>query len=166
MIKPILIWPNPGLKVKSFPVEESEFGTPEFTQLITDLWDTLFDSGGVGLSAIQIGVPKRVFVMDIGRRSIVFCNPKINDLKGDKAYANEGCLSLPGIIETILRYPTVAVEAVDDKGERHDGFYDGLEGQCIQHEYDHLEGITIPDKLEPIARARLAKKMEKLKKKE
>lgn len=162
MIKPILIWPNPGLKVKSFEVEPEEFGTDGFTQLITDMWDTLFDSGGVGLSAIQIGVPKRVFVMDIGKRSLVFCNPIIIKTEGEQAYMNEGCLSLPGIIETILRWPAVTVQALDDKGQLFQTSFKGLEGQCIQHENDHLDGILMPDKLEPIARERLRKKMAKL----
>lgn len=162
MIKPILIWPNPGLTVKSFAVESEEFGTPEFDALITDLWDTLYDSGGVGLSAIQIGVPKRVFVMDTGNKNglcWVFCNPVLIDHQGVIGKVNEGCLSLPGIIESVPRWPKVTVDAFDEKGVPFKSVHTNLDGQCVQHETDHLDGITIPDRLSPMERAHVAKKM-------
>jgi peptide deformylase len=163
VIKPILTYPNPGLKAKSFIVPTEEFGTAEFNQLVTDLWDTLFDSGGIGLSAIQIGVPKRVFVMDVGKRSLVFCNPTLKN-GGEYSQTNEGCLSLPGIVETIGRYSQTSVDAFDDKGVPFKLLLKGLEAQCVQHENDHFDGVLLPDHLTSYERERMLKRYNKLKK--
>jgi peptide deformylase len=165
VIKKILIWPHPDLKKKSAPVLPEEFGTAAFNNLILDMWETLYDVGGVGLSAIQIGVPKRVFIVDAGKSSSrkapvrwVFINPVLS-LKEETAPLNEGCLSLPGIVETVVRHTAVSVEAVDETGEAFAGDFVGLEGQCIQHEHDHLDGIAIPDRVDQEAYAKILKKL-------
>ena len=158
MIKPILIWPNSLLKKKSIPVGDSEFGTDDFNQLVTDMWDTLYDSGGVGLAAIQIGVPKRVFVMDTGNNKVcwVFVNPLIMKLEGELS-----CLSLPGVIETIFRSPSVSLIAQDEDGGEFESEHKGLDGQCVQHEYDHLDGVMMPDKMTPMQLAKVKRKFKK-----
>jgi peptide deformylase len=129
-------------------------------ELVRDLFDTLYASGGVGLSAIQIGVPLRVFVMDVYTQDYVFLNPALHP-EGQKAWMTEGCLSLPNIYESVLRYPKMRITAFDRNGQPSDHTFEKMEAQCVQHEYDHLDGIVIPDKLEPLRRTRLAAKLSK-----
>lgn len=142
MIQPILIWPDPTLHEVSAPVEEGE----DVAQVVEDLLDTMYAAGGVGLSAIQIGVPLRIFVMDVADEDVVFLNPKIVVMTGRKAPVNEGCLSLPGIFEVVERYPTVVVQALDRNGESFTVETTGIAAQCVQHEIEHLDGVVMPDK--------------------
>lgn len=133
-----------------------------YAQLIQDMFDTLYDAGGVGLSAIQIGSPLRLFVMDV-RAQYVFFNPAIS-LQGAPHETNEGCLSLPGIVERVERAPIAVVDALDKNGEHVVQTFTAMEGQCCQHEVEHLDGITIPDKLGPAARERIASQLKKQRK--
>jgi peptide deformylase len=167
MIKPILIWPDPRLKTVSKLVDATEIKTAEWDQLIIDMWETLYDSGGVGLAAIQIGVPKRVFVMDCGRTGLRWTcvNPSIQSHKGNKEKMNEGCLSLPSVVETMERWPKLTLTATDDKGKAFAADFDSIDAQCIQHELDHLDGVLISDTLSPFERERLAKRIKPRKKK-
>ncbi len=150
------MWPNSALKLVSEPVSADY----DPTQLITDLFDTLYEANGVGLSAIQIGVRLRVFVMD-AKRDLVFINPRITESRGAKDFVNEGCLSLPGIVEHVERWPEVTVAATDANGNEFVLALTGIEAQCVQHELEHLDGVSIPDKLSPFARERLRAKLGK-----
>jgi len=142
LIQPILIWPDPTLKEKSAPVDQKD----DVTQVVTDLLDTMYATTAVGLSAIQIGVPLRIFVMDIeGTEDRVFINPEILGHEGKKELTNEGCMSLPGIVEQVMRYPKVAVRYLDRNFVQQERGFAGMEAQCIQHEVEHLDGILIPD---------------------
>jgi peptide deformylase len=142
VIQPIIIWPNATLHERSAPVAEED----DVRQVVTDLLDTMYDSGGVGLAAIQIGVPLRIFVMDVDGRDSVFLNPEIVHLEGVQELTNEGCLSLPGIVEQVMRYPTVVVRGAERNGAPFERTYHGVEAQCIQHEVEHLDGIVMADK--------------------
>lgn len=132
-------------------------------ELINDMFETMYEAGGVGLAAIQIGVPVRVFVMDTGE-PYVFVNPKPPELQGPKAEKNEGCLSLPGVTEIVWRHDIALIEAQDSKGEWRKYRFTGLEAQCVQHEYEHLDGVIIPDHLSAWRRERLRKQLAKGKK--
>lgn len=142
MIQPILIWPDPTLKEKSTAVDPKD----DVAQVIENLLDTMYATSAVGLSAIQLGVPLRIFVMDIeGTEDLVFINPQILGYDGKKELTNEGCMSLPGIVEQVERYPKVAVRFLDRNFVQHDQGFAGMEAQCVQHEVEHLDGILIPD---------------------
>ena len=142
MIRPIVIWPDNRLHLVSAPV-------PEFADvnvLVEDMFETMYDANGVGLSAIQIGVPLRVMVMDTGKQ-YVFINPTVTFLDGNKEKVNEGCLSIPGIFEQIFRLPSIRIEAYDRNWLRVEQVFHGFEAQCIQHEAEHFEGIVMADKV-------------------
>lgn len=150
MIRPILIWPDPVLHEVSKPVVSPT--SSEVKAVVADLLDTLYACGGVGLAAIQIGVPLRIFVMDIDFAMVgdrVFMNPEYRG-QGDRDLVNEGCLSMPGIVEQVQRYRTVTVQAFDESGAFSKELH-GLEAQCAQHEIEHLDGVLMADKFSPEA---------------
>lgn len=140
MIRPILIYPDPILATVSAPVP-TDYNPAE---LIRDMLDTMLEANGIGLAAIQIGVPLRVFVMEVHGHDYAFINPVVETL-GERSLANEGCLSLPGIIESVYRYPKVLVKGLDQNMEEVTFNFDGLEAQVVQHEIDHIEGHTLVD---------------------
>lgn len=151
----IRLWPDPVLLKKSELLDPEKYAAGEYDQLIADLFDTLYDSGGIGLAAIQVGVPLRVFVMDVfPHPPKALVNPEIVDHAKGTTPENEGCLSLPGVIEVVPRYQWVKVEATGKDGKPVQIDLKDLEGQCAQHEIDHLDGVTIPDKLQMDAQAR------------
>jgi peptide deformylase len=162
MIRDIVIWPDPRLATKSLVVPDDEFG--DLKEFLVDMYETLYDSGGIGLAAIQIGVGLRVFVMDVNKQ-YTFINPRITKFLGQKEPKNEGCLSLPGVVEQIDRYDSVEVTYQDAEGVAQTKSFSGLEAQCCQHEIDHLDGITIPDRFGPAARERMMAKIAKGRKK-
>jgi peptide deformylase len=159
MIRDILIYPNPVLHQKSVEVKAGY----ELQPLLQDMWDTLYDSGGVGLAAVQIGVPARVCVMDVKRR-YVFINPVFTG-QGYQEPMNEGCLSLPGVIERVMRYPQVHVQALDENLKLFSVTFTRMEAQCVQHEVDHMDGIVMPDKFDPPKREMMRLQMKHRKKK-
>jgi peptide deformylase len=145
-------------------VEPEEFETEELEQLVSDMWETLYDSGGIGLAAVQIGVHKRVFVMDTGVGQLHKCWVMINPtwthaIEHRPEPKNEGCLSLPGVTETMNRYPKIKVRAFTVEGEAFEHEFENLEAQCCQHEFDHMDGVTIVDKLSAPARVKALKKI-------
>ena len=146
---------NDKLKQKSEEIDKID---DDIKTLVKDMYDTMYYSGGIGLAAIQVGVLKRLFVIDIpdmfgGKH--VFINPVIKDLSKERSVYDEGCLSIPGINSEVERAAKVTVEYTDLKGKRKTLKASGLLATCIQHEYDHLEGILFVDRLEP--ETRLAK---------
>ena len=164
-VKKILIEPNKLLRRVSTAVEK--VGDEE-RQLMDDMLDTMYDAPGIGLAAIQIGVPKRIIVMDISRNEEkneprYFVNPVIKNKNEEKAKYEEGCLSVPDQFAEIERPNTCEVEYLDYYGEKQLLKADGLLATCIQHEMDHLEGILFIDYLSKLKKSMIIKKLSKIK---
>ncbi|MEL1134161.1 peptide deformylase [Desulfitobacterium sp. THU1] len=130
------------LRDKAVPVKEI---TPNIVKLLDNMLDTLYDANGVGLAAPQVGVSKRVVVVDVGDGPIELINPVILEAEGEDT-DDEGCLSIPGITGQVKRAAKVKVEALNRKGERQVIEGTGLLARCFQHELDHLEGVLFVDK--------------------
>ena len=160
-ILPILHFPDPRLRTVAEPVETVD---DDIRRLIDDMFETMYEAPGVGLAAPQVNVSKRLIVIDISReRSAPLClvNPRIVS-REELCHMEEGCLSVPGIYETIERAGRITVEALDRDGHPFTTEAEGLLGVCIQHEIDHLDGILFVDYLTELKRQRIRKKMEKL----
>lgn len=162
--KEIVIYGSPVLREASQPVEEFN---RELKDLVSSLEDTLKKARGLGLSAVQIGVLKRVFIVDLSVVDIneslrVFINPEILETSGDAEF-EEGCLSFPGIYQKINRPDRVKVRAYDLDGQLFELEASGLIARAVQHEYDHLEGKLFIDHFSPIARSLVKGKLKKLK---
>ena len=164
-IKTIITEPNKLLRQVSQPVEK--VGKEE-QQLMDDMLDTMYDANGIGLAAIQIGIPKRIIVMDIckeeGKKEPrYFVNPIIKNKNPIKNTHEEGCLSVPDQFAEIERPSECDVEYLDYNGEKQLLKAEGLLATCIQHEMDHLEGILFIDYLSKLKRSMIIKKLSKLK---
>ena len=160
MIRSILIHPDPRLKKPCDPVVE--FG-PDLRQLAVDMLETMYASHGIGLAATQVDVHERVVVMDLTEEHNeprVFINPVITHKDGETTY-EEGCLSVPGIYDTVTRAERVTVEACNEKGEKFTLEADGLLAICIQHELDHLLGKVFVEYLSPLKQNRIKTKLKK-----
>ena len=162
-VKSILTEPNKLLRQISRPVEKV---TKEDQKLMDDMLDTMYTANGIGLAAIQIGVPKRIIVMDISKdpnnkEPKYFVNPVIKNRDSEKATYEEGCLSVPNQFAEIDRPSQCDVEYLDYNGEKKFLHADGLLATCIQHEMDHLEGILFIDYLSKLKRSMIIKKLSK-----
>ena len=162
-VREILTEPNKLLRQISETVEK--IGDEE-RRLMDDMLDTMYDAPGIGLAAVQIGVPKRIIVMDISRdedkkEPIYFVNPVIKNKNKDKAKYEEGCLSVPDQFAEIERPNTCEVEYLDYDGKKKLLKADGLLATCIQHEMDHLEGILFIDYLSKLKKSMIIKKLSK-----
>ena len=164
-VKKILIEPNKLLRQVSKSVEE--VGNDERI-LMDDMLDTMYDAPGIGLAAVQIGVPKRIIVMDISRdenkkEPRYFVNPVIKNKNDEKAKYEEGCLSVPNQFAEIERPNECEIEYLDYDGKKKLLRADGLLATCIQHEMDHLEGILFIDYLSKLKKSMIIKKLSKIK---
>ena len=164
-VKTILTEPNKLLRQVSKTVDK--VGDEE-RKLMDDMLDTMYDAPGIGLAAIQIGVPKRIIVMDIGRdkdkkEPRYFVNPVIKNRNIEKAKYEEGCLSVPDQFAEIERPNKCEVEYLDYDGKKQLLKADGLLATCIQHEMDHLEGILFIDYLSKLKKSMIIKKLSKSK---
>ena len=164
-VKKILTEPNKLLRQVSKSVEK--VGNQE-RLLMDDMLDTMYDAPGIGLAAIQIGVPKRIIVMDIGRdenkkEPRYFVNPVIKNKNEEKTKYEEGCLSVPDQFAEIERPNSCEVEYLDYNGKKQLLKADGLLATCIQHEMDHLEGILFIDYLSKLKKSIIIKKLSKIK---
>ena len=164
-VKKILIEPNKLLRQVSESIEK--IGDEE-RALMDDMLDTMYDAPGIGLAAIQIGVPKRIIVMDISRdedkkEPRYFVNPVIKNKNEEKVKYEEGCLSVPDQFAEIERPNTCEVEYLDYNGKKQLLKADGLLATCIQHEMDHLEGILFIDYLSKLKKSMIIKKLSKIK---
>ena len=164
-IKKILTEPNKILRQISRPVKNV---TREEQKLMNDMIDTMYASNGIGLAAIQIGIPKRIIVMDISKDPKkkdpkYFVNPIIKNKNLNKTTYEEGCLSVPNQFAEIDRPSQCDVEYLDYNGEKKIIHAKGLFATCIQHEMDHLEGILFIDYLSKLKRSMIIKKLSKLK---
>ena len=165
-IRKILTEPDPFLREKSLKVEKV---TDEIRLLMDDMLETMYAAPGIGLAAIQIGVPKRVIVIDLAKdgekkNPMYFVNPEIiTNSKTDTSY-EEGCLSVPGQFAEISRPDKCKIKFLDYYGEEKILETEGLLATCIQHEMDHLEGILFIDYLSKLKKGMIIKKLSKQKK--
>lgn len=164
-IRPILTVPDPVLKQKSKPVEGGV--TDEIRRLMDDMLETMYDAPGIGLAAIQIGVPLRVIVMDLAgkdepRQPRYFVNPEIVWASEELAPYEEGCLSVPEYFDEVERPARVRVKSLNYQGEEVVEEADGLFAVCIQHEMDHLEGTLFIEHLSRLKRERALNKVKKV----
>ena len=165
-IRPILTVPNPILKEISKPVDAV---TDKTRALMDDMVESMYAASGIGLAAVQIGVPLQVIVMDLARDGEppnvkYFVNPEIlEDVEALKPY-EEGCLSVPDVFDTVERPERVQITYLDYNGERVTEWAEGLYAVCIQHEMDHLKGIVFIDYLSRLKRDRAVKKVVKAEK--
>lgn len=170
-IRPILEVPDPRLKTVSTPVETFD---DDLRTLVADMFETMYDAPGIGLAAIQVGVPLRVLVIDLQaeedeegkpiRTPRVFINPEILDPSADYTLYNEGCLSVPDQYADVERPASIRARWQDLDGKTHEEAMDGLMATCLQHEMDHLEGILFIDHLSRLKRQMVLKRLEKLRK--
>lgn len=165
MIRHILIHPDPRLKKACDPVTEF---TPELKTLSEDMLETMYDAPGVGLAGPQIGVMKRILVMDCEKeggapRPLVMTNPEILWESEELSVYEEGCLSIPEQYAEVKRPAEVKVRWQDVTGEWQEEQFSGLWATCVQHEIDHLDGKLFIDYLGPLKRQMITRKMEKLK---
>ncbi len=167
-VKTILTEPNKILRKISLPVKK--VGKEE-QLLMDDMLETMYAAKGIGLAAIQIGIPKRIIVMDISKDNeksnpMYFVNPIIKNKNLSLSKYLEGCLSLPDQFAEVDRPSTCHVEYLDYHGSKKILKADGLLATCIQHEMDHLEGILFIDHLSKLKKSMIIKKLSKLKNKE
>jgi len=164
-IKKILTEPDPFLRQKSSEVEQV---TDETRKLMDDMLETMYDAPGIGLAAIQIGVPKRVIVIDLSRdekkNPLYIVNPKIIKKSDTDSTYEEGCLSVPGQFAEVDRPDKCHVSFLDYNGKKQELKAEGLLATCIQHEMDHLEGILFIDYLSKLKKNLIVKKLSKQKK--
>ncbi|MEL7132428.1 MAG: peptide deformylase [Pseudomonadota bacterium] len=161
-LRKILTWPDPRLQAICTPVDVI---TPDIQTLANDMLETMYAAPGRGLAAPQVGELQRVFVMDPtwkeGPRSPLICiNPDILDRSDDRARADEGCLSIPGVTACVERPNSVRMVWTDLEGLVHDRWLTGFAALCAQHELDHLDGILTLDHLEDAQRASLLRAYE------
>ena len=135
--------------------------TPEIKTLIADMAETMWHQVGIGLAAPQIGVSLRIFVMDDGKRGArAIVNPVVTE-RGGVVKEEEGCLSLPGIFAEVERSKSLRIEGLDGEGQPISFEAQGLQAKIIQHELDHLDGVLFIDRLPPVTRDRIKKKIQK-----
>ncbi len=156
----ILHFPDERLRTIAKPVEQV---TDKHRTLISNMLETMYDAPGIGLAATQVNVHERILVIDISEEKnapIVLINPEILEKDGDQEF-DEGCLSVPGIYETVHRAENIRVKALNQEGETFEMNAHGLLAVCIQHEMDHLMGKLFVDYLSQLKKQRIRKKLEK-----
>ena len=167
-IRPIIEAPDPLLRQVSTPVEAI---TPEIQTLIDDMFETMYAAPGIGLAAIQVGVPKRILVIDLQeeedeegrpiRDPRIFINPEIVEHSDQQVPYNEGCLSVPDQYAEVDRPDRIRARWLDEHGSAHEQQIEGLLATCLQHEMDHLNGILFIDHLSRLKREMLLRKLAK-----
>nr|WP_298928189.1 peptide deformylase [uncultured Allomuricauda sp.] len=178
MILPIVAYGEPVLRKVGKDITKEY---PKLEELITNMWETMYNAHGVGLAAPQIGLPIRLFLVDTTPFSDdedlskedqealegfkkVFINAKIEGETGNEWDFNEGCLSIPDIREDVRRKPEITISYLDENFKPHTETYDGLLARVIQHEYDHIEGILFTDKLSSLKKRLLKSRLDKISK--
>ncbi len=159
-LRDIIILPDKRLRSVSKPVDKI---SDDIRTLVADMFETMYEAPGIGLAAIQVGVPSRVVVMDLSKRDTtaepkVFINPEITWSSEEKSPYEEGCLSIPEIHEDVERPARVKVKYLDLDGNPHQEDAEGLFATCIQHEVDHLNGVLFIDHISKLKRNRIIKK--------
>ena len=181
-ILPLIIAPDPFLKKISKPVEAVDDDLREFMKKMVA---TMYQENGIGLASVQVGVLKRVLVMDVdyeiddhhhhhdeegcsgvnvtNSNPQYFINPEIIEFSKNNSSFNEGCLSFPGARAEVIRPESIKLKYLDFNGEKQVKEFDGISATCLQHEIDHLNGITFVDKISPLKREMILKRMKKIK---
>ncbi|MBB3426398.1 MULTISPECIES: peptide deformylase [unclassified Rhizobium] len=162
-IKPLIILPDPLLRQASKPIEQID---TEIQRLADDMLETMYDAPGIGLAAIQIGVPRRMLVIDVAREGeektpLVFINPEIVASSDERSVYEEGCLSIPDYYAEVERPARVTVKHLDRNGKEQLTEADGLLATCVQHEIDHLNGVLFIDYISRLKREMVIKKFTK-----
>lgn len=166
MKRSILIHPDPRLRKTCAPVADL---SDDLRQLAADLLETMYDAPGIGLAAPQVGVMRRLIVLDCVKeegadlRPIVMFNPEIVAASDETSVYDEGCLSIPEQYAEVTRPAEVEVTWMDETGAAHKEAFDGLWATCVQHEIDHLNGKLFIDYLKPLKRQMITRRMQKLK---
>ncbi len=166
MILPIYLYGQPVLRKET---RELDKDYPKLDELIANMFETMYNAEGIGLAAPQVGLDLRLFVVDLeplaeddpkyaGFKK-VFINPQIIESKGDLVKMNEGCLSLPGLSESVERESIIRIQYLDENFVEHDEVYDDFFARCIQHEYDHIEGVLFIDHISPIRKQLIKSKL-------
>jgi len=151
-ILPLIIIPDPLLRQQSLPVEQID---ERVESLVKDMFDTMYEAGGAGLAAIQIGVPRQIVVVDLSKGEnaektpLVFINPEIVSMSVERSTFREGCLSIPDYMAEVERPAEVEVVFLTITGQEQRIRADGLLATCLQHEIDHVNGILFIDHLHP-----------------
>jgi peptide deformylase len=163
----IVHYPDPVLLTVGEPVGADEFGK-KLEKLAADMFETMADAGGVGLAAPQVGISKRLFVMDVPagderRERHVFVNPEIVHIEGEQL-GEEGCLSFPGLFQVVKREMRVIARARDLQGQEFELDIADLAARCILHETDHCDGIVFLDRMTPLKREMAKRKIKTLQK--
>jgi peptide deformylase len=146
----IVAYGDPVLKKVCEPIDENY---PNLKELISNMWETMYNANGVGLAAPQVGLPIRLFIVDVRAEEDeepykkVFINAQILEETGEPWAFNEGCLSIPDVREDVMRKPNILIKYYDENWNLHEEHVDGFPARVIQHEYDHIEGKLFTDKL-------------------
>jgi peptide deformylase len=171
MILPIIAYGHPVLKKIGSKIDNN---FPELSSLIENMWDTMYNAKGVGLAAPQIGLSIRLFIVDTNQiekegselkgMKKVFINPVIIEEIGNEWSYEEGCLSIPNIHGDVIRLDQVRLNYFDEAFNEHSELFEGINARVIQHEYDHIEGKLFIEKLNPLKRRLIQKKLDNIKK--
>ena len=166
MIYPILVYGHPVLKKVAENIDKDY---PGLQQFVLDMFETMYNAEGLGLAAPQVGKSIRLFVIDgqpiadeepeFANFKKVFINAKITERNGELALMSEGCLSIPNLREEVYRESHIRIKYFDENWNEYDEVYEGYRARVIQHEYDHLDGILFPDKLNPLKKRLLKGKL-------
>ena len=166
-VRDIIKLPDKRLRLVSEPVKRIDDG---IRKLADDMFDTMYKAPGIGLAAIQIGVAKRVIILDLSKKEddhkpLVFINPEVTWASEEKSKYEEGCLSIPDYYEEVERPAKVKVKYLDLDGKAHETEAKGLLATCLQHEIDHINGVLFIDHLSRLKRSLIIKKFTKAAKK-
>jgi peptide deformylase len=162
-LRPIIILPDAKLRLVSEPVAKV---TPDVKKLVEDMFDTMYDAPGIGLAAIQVGIPQRVVTIDTARQDeekqpLALINPEILWRSEETSSYEEGCLSIPDYYEVVERPAKVRIRFIDREGSEKEMEAEGILATCLQHEIDHLEGRLFIDHISKLKRDRVIKKFTK-----
>ena len=162
-IKPLIILPDPVLRLVSKPLETVD---SRVLKLADDMLETMYDAPGIGLAAIQVGEPLRLLVIDVakeeeGRKPQVFIKPEIIASSDTRSTYEEGCLSIPGYYAEVERPAEITVNYIDRDGKQQQLAAEGLLATCLQHEIDHLDGVLFIDHISRLKRDMVVKKFTK-----
>jgi peptide deformylase len=162
-IKPLIILPDPLLRQTSAPVERVD---DEVRRLADDMLETMYDAPGIGLAAIQIGLPRRLLVIDLSKEGDekepqVFINPEILVSSDERSVYEEGCLSIPDYYAEVERPATITLRYLDRDGKMQETQADDLLATCLQHEIDHLNGVLFIDHISKLKREMVVRKFTK-----
>ena len=169
MVREIKLYGDPVLEVDCDPVAEAEFGQDELKQLVDDMFETMYEAKGVGLAAPQVGIKKRLFIVDVTSgeepgQKLVLINPEIVETEGEQV-GEEGCLSIPGFRADVKRAFKTKARARDVEGREFEVSGEELLSRAILHENDHLNGVLFLRHLSTLKRATIIRKIKSLRKK-